>query len=278
MEDASAGVIAWWISLSAVSVINVLAWIAVAVRARGKSAGRSPPWQLWLSAVFVAGCAFRSFTPLAEAQRICLFDWWVTRASITRSVATLAELAMVAQCALALRHYARAAGFRAGVTVTWLMVPAIALAEVCSWYTALTTNFAGSIIEESLWTVTFAMAALSLARLGWSEVGPARVLLRTAAILSAAYVAFMATHDVPMYVSRWRAATANHAHYLTFSEGWADATERQVVTRRWEDWREEIPWMSLYFSAGVWISLALAVLEQRDARARRDRSSGHPAL
>ena len=30
-----------------------------------------------------------------------------------------------------------------------------------------------------------------------------------------------------------------------------------MVTRRWEDWREEIPWMSLYFSAAVWLSIAL---------------------
>jgi hypothetical protein len=277
MQDASAGVIAWWISLSAVSVLNMLAWIALAVGGRTEVAGRSPRWQLWLSAVFVAGCAFRSFSPLAEAQRICLLDSWVTRASITRSVATVAELAMVAQCSLALRRYARAAGFRAGVTITWLMVPTIAVAEVCSWYTALTTNFAGSIIEESLWTFTFAMAALSLARLGWSSVGAGRVLLGTAAILCTAYVGFMATHDVPMYVSRWRAAEAGHAHYFAVGEGWADATQRRIVTRRWEDWREEVPWMSLYFSAGVWVSLALAVLEQRDARARRDTSSERPA-
>jgi hypothetical protein len=183
---------------------------------------------------------------------------------------------MVAQCALTLRGYARAAGFRAGVTVSWLMVPAIAVAEICSWYTALSTDFAGSIVEESLWTATFAAAALSLARLGWNAVGPRRVLLGAAATLCTAYVGFMATHDVPMYVSRWRAAEASHAHYLTVGEGWADATERRVVTRRWEDWREEIPWMSLYFSAGVWISLALAVLAQRDARARRGTSSVRP--
>jgi hypothetical protein len=259
MQDASTGVIAWWISLSAVSVLNLLAWLALAARGpRG--------WQLWLSALFVAGCAFRSFTPLAEAQRICLFDFWVTRATITRSVATVAELAIVAQCALTLRRYARVANFGMGLTISWLMVPAIAMAEICSWYTALTTNFAGSIIEESLWTATFAMAALGLARLCWRATGAQRVLLGTAAVLCTLYVGFMASHDVPMYASRWRAADAAHAHYLTVAEGWRDAHERRVVTRRWEDWREEVPWMSLYFSAGVWISLGLAVLEQRQLR------------
>jgi hypothetical protein len=31
-----------------------------------------------------------------------------------------------------------------------------------------------------------------------------------------------------------------------------------VVTHRWVDWKEEIPWMSLYFSAGVWVSIGVA--------------------
>jgi hypothetical protein len=32
-----------------------------------------------------------------------------------------------------------------------------------------------------------------------------------------------------------------------------------VVTHDIAEWREEIPWMSLYFSAAVWASLALCV-------------------
>jgi hypothetical protein len=30
-----------------------------------------------------------------------------------------------------------------------------------------------------------------------------------------------------------------------------------VVSYRWEDWKSEIPWMTLYFSVAVWISIAL---------------------
>jgi hypothetical protein len=67
----------------------------------------------------------------------------------------------------------------------------------------------------------------------------------------------MCTVDVPMYALRWRRDEARNARYLTVAEGVADAWQRRIVTRRWEHWREEIPWMSLYFSAGVWISIAL---------------------
>ena len=36
-----------------------------------------------------------------------------------------------------------------------------------------------------------------------------------------------------------------------------DAAFRVVVTRDWEPWHEEVAWMSLYFSTGVWVSLWL---------------------
>jgi hypothetical protein len=32
---------------------------------------------------------------------------------------------------------------------------------------------------------------------------------------------------------------------------------RWVVSHRWQDWRNEVVWMSLYFSVAVWISIAL---------------------
>jgi hypothetical protein len=42
-----------------------------------------------------------------------------------------------------------------------------------------------------------------------------------------------------------------------------------VVSHRWEDWKNEIAWMSLYFSVAVWLSIALIhaplLLESRAA-------------
>ena len=43
------------------------------------------------------------------------------------------------------------------------------------------------------------------------------------------------------------------------SEGLRDVSTRWTVTHDLAAWREEILWMSLYFSAGVWASLALCV-------------------
>jgi len=36
-----------------------------------------------------------------------------------------------------------------------------------------------------------------------------------------------------------------------------DVSGRWVVSHRWEDWKSEVAWMTLYFSVAVWLSIAL---------------------
>jgi hypothetical protein len=60
-----------------------------------------------------------------------------------------------------------------------------------------------------------------------------------------------------MYWHRWRADERAGRRYFSLRDGWRDARSRRIITRRWSDWREEVPWMSLYFSGGVWLSLTL---------------------
>ena len=52
---------------------------------------------------------------------------------------------------------------------------------------------------------------------------------------------------------------ANGSRPLSAREGLRDASVRWVVTHDIAEWKDEIAWMSLYFSAAVWSSLALCV-------------------
>jgi hypothetical protein len=74
----------------------------------------------------------------------------------------------------------------------------------------------------------------------------------------AAYVVFMATVDVPMYFGLWQADLASGKDYLGLVAGLHDVATRWIVTHDIASWRDEIAWMSLYFSTAVWSSLALA--------------------
>ncbi len=258
----SMGVLIWWSAISVVSVANIVAWCLVA-RSQGRderegpTARRERRLQLVLSAMFVAGCAFRSFLPRAEGQRIVLVDTWLSSVIISRAIATVAELALVAQWTVYLGHWTRATRASWAYALTRLFLPAIAFAEVCSWYTTLTTNFAGSVIEESTWAVTSTVMTLMMIVLWVRKTEFRRLFIGTAIVLNTAYIVFMSNVDVPMYRARVHADAATGKAFVTVTEGFVDAARRRVVTRRWIDWKDEMPWMSLYFSAGVWISLAI---------------------
>jgi hypothetical protein len=71
-----------------------------------------------------------------------------------------------------------------------------------------------------------------------------------------------------MYVTRFRADQASGLAYLSLGEGFHAAATQWKVTGAFEDWREEMPWMSLYFSVCVWLSIALARVPPLGAPAR----------
>src|SRR5262249_14722230 len=90
--------------------------------------------------------------------------------------------------------------------------------------------------------------------------GPVRAMLIVAIVCTALYLAFLVSVDVPMYLSRWRAGRADGKVHLPLFEGLRDVSTRWVVTHDLTEWKEEIAWMSLYFSGAVWASLALVVV------------------
>jgi hypothetical protein len=250
----------WWLMLSLVSAINIVAWFALYHYLQQPQAGVSGTGvMLLLCAGYVFGCAFRSFLPRADVQRICLFDHWLSSVTIGRSVATVAELCFAAQWALFLYQLGAMTGADTAVNIAWLIVPLIVVAECFSWHAVLTKHYLGNAIENSIWAVTFFLVGIGLCRLLPEFDGAVRAALVVAILGIAAFLAFLATVDVPMYLGRWRAEVASGNRPLSALEGLRDASLRWVVTHDLAEWKDEIAWMSLYFSGAVWSSLALCV-------------------
>ncbi|HEY4973980.1 MAG TPA: hypothetical protein VII41_10245, partial [Steroidobacteraceae bacterium] len=259
----SAGVESWWLLLCALGALNIIAW-SLSAAALGRRRLLMPPeaytarrLQLLLSAVYVFGCAFRSACPVFDGPRLCLFNSWVSSVIVGRSVATCAELCFVAQWAVMLHETSRATGSAVGRYASLAVVPLIAVAEACSWYSVLTTSNLGHVAEESIWGLSAALLVTSMAVIWPRCTASFRPMLVAWCVTGAAYVAFMFLVDVPMYWSRWIADGASGRHYLGIVQGAHDATLRRVVSYRWEDWKSEVIWMSLYFSVAVWLSIAL---------------------
>jgi hypothetical protein len=263
MVDASSRPFVWWGLLCLVSLVNAFAWSFAAAQLRRRRPTIDPShyalrrWQLGLSAVFVLVCAFRSVFPRADVQRICLHDSWLSSVMVGRSLATVAELCFIGQWAILLHEMGRSTQTRLAVIVARLLVPLIVVAETFSWYAVLTTSYIGNTVEESIWALSATLGTVSAVAI-WPRLARShRPLLGAGILFGLAYVTFMCTVDVPMYMSRWLADQASGRHYLSLAEGLRDVSLRWVVTSAWAEWRSEIPWMTLYFSVVVWVSIAL---------------------
>ena len=271
----------WWSLLTAVSGVNIAIWFLLYRQLHEQPAGglgNSSGFELTflrtgslgsasdiqlmllLCAAYVFGCAFRSFLPRADVQRICLFDTWLSSVVVGRSVATVAEICFAAQWAIILHQLGTMTGSDTTLNAAWLIVPLILIAECFSWYAVLTTHYLGNAIENSIWAVAFSAVGIGLCRLLPEFDGAVRIVLAITVIGIAAYLVFLMTVDVPMYLSRWRADLADGSKpRLRPLEGLRDVSTRWIVTHDLAEWKDEIAWMSLYFSAAVWASLALCV-------------------
>ena len=195
---------------------------------------------------------------MIDVPRFCLHETPLSRIFIGRSVATVAELAFVAQWALLMRE----AG---AVRAARLVVPLIAGAEVLSWIAVLTRSDLFHALENGTWTLVAAFAVSFLAS-RWRYEGPnGRQVILAAAGAAAAYIVFMVAYVVPMYLSRWLGGEAT----LTFAQGLAEVLRPCIVQRDWSLWWQDAAWLTPYFTLCVWFSLSLAHVPDLTATARR---------
>ena len=226
----------WWCFLLIVSATNIALWFLLHRRFRQWSprARRGilrVEILVLLCAAYVFGCAFRSVLPRADVQRISLFDTWLSSVLVGRSVATIAELCFVLQWAIVLHQLAHMAKADTARNIAKVIVPLILLAELCSWYAVITTNYLGNTFENSLWAVTFLLIAAALLRLMNDFRGPVRLALGLAVAGITVYLVFLMRIDVPMYFARWQADAANGKELFGVLAGLHDLGTRWTVTR-----------------------------------------------
>src|SRR5215813_1196843 len=289
LQQARSNPLAWWWGLLTLTgSANIAFWFLLYRQFHDRPAGAlgsasSIQPMLLLCAAYVFGCAFRSFLPRADVQRICLFDTWLSSVFVGRSVATVAEICFVVQWAIVLRQLGRLTNSDTVRNISTIIVPLILTAEICSWYAVVTTSYLGNTIENSLWAVSFLLVAAALLRLLREFSGPVQLAMGSVFVGLAGYVVFMGTVDVPMYFGRWQEDVASGKQLLGLFSGLRDLGTRWVVTHDIAQWRDEIAWMSLYFSVAVWSSLGLCALglvhdrlPHYRAGARRSRRADRP--
>jgi hypothetical protein len=266
----------WWIILCFVGVLNIAVWslsTAMLVRRQenlfSATQHRQQHWMVWLSGIYVAGCAFRSFLPRIDLERVCLVQSELSNMMVGRTVATVAELCFIAQGAIFLYQAGNNTGNRLIKTISLTLVPIIFVAECASWYAILSKNYFGHVVENSIWTFSAMLLLVSFVFLWPGSSRKQQHFLTAMIIFAISYIAFMMSIDVPMYWFRWSEGLAMGREYLSLGQGVLDALQPCVVNFNWDIWRMEIPWMTLYFTVAVWFSISLAHVPSWDNKSSR---------
>ena len=245
----------WWKFLCVIAIVNIAVWLwAVAVHSDMQNFSYAQPI---LSGFYVLVCAFRSFFPRIDLERYCLIDSPLSSIALGRSLATFAEICFSIQCALLIYDLGVHVDSPVMIAVAWSLVPIIVLAQVCCWKAALTLDHFWHGMEEALWVVMSALAAACfIAGLvlldGWL-----RVLMAVGIVscLGAAYI--MLFVDIPMYFARSREHRGGARPFMRIGDGMRDAVGRRIQTSDWAVWKNEVVWISTYFTFGVWLSIGM---------------------
>lgn len=248
----------WLGSLGALAALNIGLWIAIA-----RDASPHTPYaaaQLWLSGVYVAVCGFRSFFPRVDLERVCVWDTWLSAILLGRIVATIAEVCFALQCALFVQRLSQMLGIPALHAAADAFLPLVIVAELACWYAVLSLNHIGHAVEESLWAIMMLILSVATGKAALAAQGSLKLMLTAGFIIYGTGALLTILFDVRMYLSRWRANAG--APQLTLVTGLRDSRHRRHATSAWGTWRAEVPWMTLYFSVGVWTSLAMVLLER----------------
>jgi hypothetical protein len=178
-------------------------------------------------------------------------------------VATIAELCFALQCALFVQRLSEITGMPWLDTAARVFVPLVILAELVCWYAVLSLNHIGHAIEESLWALLMLLLAAASGTAAFAAHGSLRVMLIAGFLFYGVGAGLTMAFDVRMYVRRWRKYAGG---YLTLATGLRDSRQRRHPTLAWDVWCAEAPWMTVYFSIGVWTSLAMVLLERAASR------------
>ena len=248
----------WWRGLCVLGISNVLLWLAIWYF--GPSGNPYYGMQLVLSGVYVFVCAYRSFFPRIDLERLVVVDSRFSSIFLGRTAATIAEICFGLQLGLLVHQLGAHAGLPIVQYAAWAIPIFMSIAQVFCWHSILTLNHFTQAIESLLWAAGFSWMAALLTIIALDTSGLIHLLAVTGALGSVAFVAYALVIDIPLYLRRFRSGRALGQSYLSINQGARDAWHRREQSHSWDKWRDDALWLTPYFSVGVWFSMALIFL------------------
>jgi len=243
----------WWLSLCISSVINIFLLYNV------KTQTKVEKYSKILSSLYLFSTTIRAIFPRIDVERICFFDSFISSTLVGRSVATIGEISIALQITLYLLTISKNLGITEYNMSLYLFPIMIVIAQGFCWTGVITKKQINHCIEESIWmlSVAFLLVPTFITILRKTKQTTTQYVFIFTIILSIIYILFMTFIDIPMYYKRYNNDEKKNTKYLTFTEGLKDCMSCNIITRKWETWKEDSYWMFGYFTMATLISILI---------------------
>ena len=221
-----------------------------------------------LMTIYIIACCVRSLFPVVESSRKCLNKSKIVTPVVTRSLATVAEISfsiLIAICFInVIKEVSKYSNEKQKFNILKkgfiISVVFITIAQMNCWAGITTQNAIYNTIEESIWA-TYGVYILIASCLILTSIknenkklNLIKPFLVVSIIVISIYVLFMIMVDVPMYYNRYKNSTIKKENLII---KFRQLFKCDIVSNKYSDWSEEVPWMSSYFLGAVWASIIL---------------------
>ena len=275
----------WHISLSSVSIINVII-ISYYSFFYKLSNDNIHKYLIIFSFIYSIACSFRAIWLKKPVQQLCLNNNLFSSPFFGRTIATIAELSFATQIITFIKFITKEIYTHNKINIpsfTYLnyLVPSIFVAQFFCWLACITKFHLWNAVEESIWTI-FAIILLyhiyTIYPLLQNTKSNKKFtyinnLFQKIIPFIIIYIIFMIKIDIPTYINRWKQSDLNNDGNITFSEFIKDFTKKhsnllsklfnlfkcKIISTNYSDWKDSISFFSGYFTIAVWASIYIPI-------------------
>ena len=221
-----------------------------------------------LSAIFVIVNSIRAIWIRHDGTRNVLYDNFMSNPLMGRIITTVSEISFVVLIILIMKQIITRGNHNKRLNIPLnIIFIIIFIAEIFCWSGCLSKNQLWHVLEESSWAISSIILTVVMVIIKINEKNThIQNFLIIGIILSIIYQIFMFTVDIPMYFKRTMIRkTKENSKNINLYERFIDMSKYQV-SKKYEDWVQEMPWMTGYFTVGSWISIALIMWYQSNRK------------
>ena len=262
----------WNISLTAISIINILI-LSLYFTINYNKLDNFQIKLTILVGIYTFVCAIRSIWPRIDNTRLCFYKNIISLPIVGRALATIAELSFILLIVLINKKILvnfnifsnKRFNIKSLLTINGILFPIIVFAQICCWIGVITTDHLWNAVEESMWAgfgilsiVLYIILFVFICKVGKlnGQTKLVKILIPFMILILIGYVVFMIMVDVPMYLKN---SNKHDGNYMGLKNGIIDLCKCKKVTSSFKEWKEDIPWLTGYFTLAVWASIGLLI-------------------